>query len=99
MTKIGLKEIKNMINEELEKLKEGDDHKTGAKVMKAAADLLTAIDNFKKNSSAKAKADLEPHLDAATKLLKRVADSPMQYVDATQQPKRVTLKPKKENLV
>ena len=89
-----------MIKEEIEKLSEGDDHETGAKIMKSASGLLKEIEKFKKETSEKVRSDVASHLDALEASLNRIVNSPMQYVDvAKPTAKKVTLKPKKENLV
>lgn len=100
MTKIGLRQLKEMIKEELEILREGDDHDAAVRIMTSASKLLKAIDNFKENSSEKSRSEMGQHLEEIEKTLKRIVASPLHYVDATKPaPKKVTLKPQKEKLV
>jgi molybdenum-dependent DNA-binding transcriptional regulator ModE len=101
MPKIDLKTVQRIIREEILNLNEGDDHKTGAKVMSSAANMLSAIESFKDAASEKAKAELGDHLDSIEEILKRIISSPMNYVDTVQGPqfKKVTFKPTKDNVV
>jgi hypothetical protein len=101
MSKIDLRTVQRIIREEIQSLYEGDDHKTGAKVMSSAANLLSAIESFKETASEKAKAEIGETLDAVEQIVKRILDAPMQYVDTVQGPqfKKVTLKPVKDEVM
>jgi len=101
MPKIDLKTVQKIIREELVNLHEGDDHKTGAKVMSSAANLISAIESFKNSASEKAKAELGDQLSSVEDVLKRIISSPMNYVDTVQGPqfKKVTLKPVKDKVM
>ena len=101
MPKIGLEKLKKIIQEEMLNLHEGADHDTAAKIMSGASKLLKAIEAFKNTASEKVKAEMGSNLEEVEKLLNRIADSPMQYVDATKPTARkVSLKSQKSsNLV
>lgn len=100
MAKIGISRLKKIIREELENLREGDDHDAASKIMSAATKLLGAIESFKESASEKAKAEMGSNLEGIEKLLNRIVSSPMQYVDATNPPaKMVSLKPEKKEVV
>lgn len=103
MPKIELNRLKKIIREELSnRLVEGDDHNVASKQMTSATKLLNALEVFKADASAKAKAELGQPMEELEKLLNRVIASPMQYVDVTAPPavdaekgKKVSLKPAK----
>ena len=102
MPKITLDRLKKIIREEVEMLHEGEDHDSAAKVMNSAAKLISAIEAFREAGSEKAKTSLaEAGLDQVESALKRVIDSPMQYVDVTTPPaqKKVSLRPQKSSTV
>ena len=102
MAKIGLARLKKIIQEEMKILHEGEDHVTASKTAAAAAELLGAIEDFKIEASEKAKAELGTSLTTFETLLARIVGSPMQYVDATEQPstvKKIAFKPVKSKLV
>ena len=97
MPKIELDRLKKIIREELAtKLNEGEDHNVASKQMSSATKLLGAVETFKNDASAKAKAEVGKLLEDLEKLLNRIIGSPMQYVDTTKPPqlqgKKVTLK-------
>jgi hypothetical protein len=101
MSKIGLEKLKKIIQEEMINLHEGIDHDVAAKILGGASKLLNAIEAFKNTASEKVKAEMGSNLEEVEKILNRIADSPMQYVDATKPTARkVSLKPQKSsNLV
>ena len=101
MPKIELNKLKNIIREEISKIREGADHDAASKNMSGATKLLNAIESFKESASEKAKAEMNTHLEEIEKLLSRIIASPMQYVDSVKPPsaKKVSLKPTKSNLV
>ena len=81
MPKITLDRLKKIIREEVEMLHEGEDLDSAAKVMSSATKLLGAIESFKEIASEKAKSTLEDSgLHQVESMLKRIIDSPMQYV-------------------
>ena len=55
MPGIDIKQLKQLSREEIQKLHEVDYYKDGSKVMKSAADLISAIETFKQNASASSK--------------------------------------------
>lgn len=97
MPKIDIKRLQQIIQEEVSVLREGDDHKTGAKVMTATANLLTAVEAFKNNASEKAKSSTMKCIQDLENLLNMIVANPMNYVDTIKEPqfKKVTLKPAK----
>jgi hypothetical protein len=100
MPSIDMKRLKQMIQEELSLLGEGEDHDAAAKMAGAASKLLNAVEAFKEVASEKAKTELEEHVLAFEKVLSRIVASPMQYVDASKPvEKRVTLKPQKPKML
>ncbi len=100
MSKIGIARLKTIIQEEIMKLYEGDDHDSASKNVAAASKLISAIEGFKESASEKAKSELASNLDSVEQILKRVIGSPMSYVDATEPAqKMVRLKPEKKEVV
>lgn len=88
MPAITVNRLKKIIKEELQALHEGDIEDQGAAINRACSDLIKAVEKFKTVSSAKAKSiadssgtSLESHLKEAEKLLKRITDTPKEYVD------------------
>jgi len=100
MPKIALDTLKKIIREEMENLREGEDHDTAAKIMTSTSKLLSAIEAFKESSSEKVKSELGEPLEKVEQVLNRIMASPMQYIDVTKPVvKKVTLKSQKTNLV
>jgi hypothetical protein len=94
MSKITLPRLKEIIQEELNALKEGEDYDTASKVMSSAAKLLSAIGSFKESASASAMSTVSPHIESLEEALKQIAGSPLQYVDAPKPvAKKVSLRP------
>jgi hypothetical protein len=92
MPAITITRLKRIIQEELKMLREGDREEQGAVVMRACSDLIKAIEKFNAVAPAKAKSimagsgdTLEKRLREAEKLLKRITDSPKEYVDGPKQ--------------
>ena len=88
MPKITTTRLRQIINEELLKLHEGDREDQAAAMATAASKLLKAIEAFKSAASAKAKStmdgggsSLEKHLKESEKMLKRIVASPLEHVD------------------
>lgn len=101
MPKIDINTVKRIIREEISLISENEDYDAAAKLMTSAAKLLGAISDFKEVVGAKAKAELEESMDSFESLLKRVAESPLKYVDTAKpnpavtnvQNQKVTIKP------
>ena len=88
MPKITSNRLRQIINEEIKKLHEGDREDQAAAMATAASKLLKAIEAFKSAASAKAKSTMDPkgssldnHLKEAEKMLKRIVASPLEHVD------------------
>ena len=88
MPKLTISQLRKIISEEVELIREGDREDQAAKMATAASKLLSAIESFKVAASAKAKsnmdssgASLEKHLKEAEAMLKRIVASPLQHVD------------------
>jgi hypothetical protein len=108
MPKLTISQLRKIISEEVQVLREGEKEDQAAAMAQNASKLLKAIESFKSVASAKAKsgadssgASLEKHLLETEKMLKRIVASPLEYVDGPKvapQPsdagsKKVTLKP------
>jgi len=98
MTSIDIKQLKQIIREEIEKLHEVDEYKDGSKVMKSAADLISAIETFKQNASASSKTFVgEEVLDDLKSKLDTIARNSMNYIDVSDKPnpavKKAVFKP------
>lgn len=94
MPKITITELRKIIAEEIQSLREGANEDQAASMASNASKLLKAIESFKEVATAKAKADMGDHVEEAEKLLKRIVASPMQYIDAPKPvAQKVTLKP------
>ena len=75
-----------------------DDYKDGSKVMKSAADLISAIETFKQNASASSKSFVnEDVLDSLKEKLDIIARNSMNYIDVASKPnpavKKTVFKP------
>lgn len=81
MPKIDINTVKRIIREEISLISENEEYDSAAKLMSSAAKLLGAISDFKEVVGAKAKAELEDSMNSFESLLKRVAESPLKYVD------------------
>lgn len=94
MSKIQLSRLKEIIQEEVALLKEGEEHEFASQNALNASKLLKAIDSSKKNFSEKAKSELSSAgLDRVEAILKRIIESPLEFVDMTKQiTKKVSLK-------
>lgn len=93
-----IKHLKRVIREEIQKLHEADEYKDGSKVMKSAADLISAIDTFKDTASESAKSFIGMEaLDELKKKLDTVARNSMNYIDVSAAPnpavKKAVFKP------
>jgi hypothetical protein len=108
MPKLTISQLRKIISEEVQVLREGEKEDQAAAMAQNASKLLKAIESFKLVASAKAKSgadssgsSLEKHLLEAEKMLKRIVASPLEYVDGqkvapqTSEPnlKKITLKP------
>lgn len=109
MSKLTVAQLRKIISEEVQILREGEKEDQAAAMATAASKLLKAIETFKSAASAKAKSNADPsgtslekHLQEAEKMLKRIVASPMVHVDGpkmpqapapTEAPKKVSLKP------
>jgi len=100
MSKLTIRQLRKIILEEVEVLREGEKEDQAAAMATTASKLLKAIESFKKAASAKAKstidssgASLEMHLELTQKMLKRIVESPMMYVDG---PKNTPAAPPKD---
>lgn len=96
-SKLNIKDLRNIIKEELsglnEAAKEQAVHKAKAAISAAASDLLDAIDAFKEKASPHAMGAVVPHIDLLKKILDHMTDAPGAYVQAPRvEPKRVSLK-------
>jgi len=111
--KITPSKLRQIINEEIQKLYEGDREDQAASMATAASKLLKALEVFQDVASEKAKSSSDSHnlslighLKSAEKILKRVVASPLEYVDgpkasstldADQQHKKVSIQPDLKN--
>lgn len=111
--KITSSKLRQIINEEIQKLLEGDREDQAASMATAASKLIKALEAFQNVASEKAKSSsdsrnssLMDHLKSAEKILKRVVASPLEYVDGpkvpssldnVQQPKKVSIQPDLKN--
>ena len=94
MPKITETMLKKIISEEIAQVLESSAHDAGAKVMSSASKLLSAIESFREAATGSASAEVSPHLDDLETSLKRIVDSPMQFVDVPKPvAKKVSLKP------
>jgi hypothetical protein len=98
MPGIDIKQLKQIIREEIQKLHEVDEYKDGSKVMKSAADLISAIETFKQNASASSKSFVsEDVLDSLKEKLDIIARNSMNYIDVASKPnpavKKAVFKP------
>lgn len=108
MSKLTISQLRKIIAEEVQVLKEGDKEDQAAAMAQNASKLLKAIESFKLVASAKVKSSadssgfsLEKHLLETEKMLKRVVASPLEHVDgpksmpssSEQGVKKVSLKP------
>lgn len=92
MPSITVNRLKRIIKEELRMLHEGEIEEQGSALNRACSELIKAIEKFKGASSAKAKSvmdgggiSLEKHLNEAEKMLKRITDTPKEFVDGPKQ--------------
>lgn len=100
MPKIELNRLKEIIQEEVTLLREGESEDSAAKIMSTSTKLLKAIETFKKSASEVAKSELGTNLETVERVLKRIASSPMQYIDQTKPPtKKVSLRPQKQKML
>ena len=98
MNRIHIDALKKIIREEIENLTEADEYKDGSKVMKSAADLISAIKTFKEAASESAKSYIGVSaLDELMSKLDSIAKNPMNYIDASSKPnpavKKAVFKP------
>jgi len=88
MSKLTILQLRKIIAEEVQVLREGDKEDQAAAMAQNASKLLKAIESFKLVASAKVKSSadssgfsLEKHLLEVEKMLKRVVASPIEHVD------------------
>lgn len=88
MPKLTISQLRKIISEEVQILREGEKEDQAAAMATAASKLLKAIESFKSAASAKAKSNadvsgtsLEKHLQESEKMLKRIVASPLEHVD------------------
>ena len=95
MAKITIQTLKKIISEEIKNIiTEGDSEDKAAVLMSNASKLLKAIETFKVVATEKCKVDMGTCVDDMEKVLKRIINSPMQYVDVPKSVvKKVSLKP------
>jgi len=98
MPKINITQLKRIIKEEIYKINEADEYKDGSKVMKSAADLISAIKTFKETASESSKSYVDIGvLDELIKKLDAIARNSMNYIDASAKPnpavKKAVFKP------
>jgi len=93
MPKLTVAQLRKIISEEVQILREGEKEDQAAAMATSASKLLKAIESFKAAASAKAKSSmdssgtsLERHLQLAEKMLKRIVESPMMHVDGPKAP-------------
>jgi hypothetical protein len=82
MPKIALETVQRIIREEIRTLREGPDYDAASKLMGSAAKMLGALESFKETASEKVKSELGECMETLEGLLKRVAESPLKYVDS-----------------
>lgn len=102
MSKINIQQLKQMIHEEIKRLHETDEYKDGSKVMKSAADLISAIKTFQETASESAKTHIGVDtLDELVKKLDSIARNSMNFIDASAKPnptvKKAVFKPTIKN--
>lgn len=94
--KISLKELRQLIQNELNEAKEQPAHVAKAAVSGAAGDLMDAIDKFKEKATPAAMGAVTPLLDELRKILDHINDAPGAYIAKSKpEPKKVSLKPVK----
>jgi len=98
MPSIDIKQLKQIIREEIQRINEADEYKDGSKVMKSAADLISAIKTFKETASESSKSYVDVvALDELVKKLDTIARNSMNYIDAAAKPnpavKKAVFKP------
>lgn len=98
MPKLSLKELKAIIAEEIELVKEGknkeEDHALIAKVAQSASKLLAAITKFEPAATGPMVNALTPHLDAIKTALRQMVETPASYVQR-EKSQKVTFKSSK----
>ena len=93
MPKISKEQLYKIIKEELGSLKENVDHVAMKDVVSKAADLITAISEFKEEASPSMMNALTPHLDGVEKALQNMVSTPGSYVTAPKkEPRTVSLR-------
>lgn len=102
MTQVKLKDLRQIVKEELTSLneaaKEQAIHAAKAAVSSAASKLLSAIEDFKESATPAAMSAAMPHLGELEKMLDHMTDAPGAYVVKPKaEPKKVSLKPANES--
>lgn len=103
MTSIDIKQLKQIIKEEIQKINEdiSDEIKQSSSVQNTCADLIKSIEKFKSNASESAKSHVGlTALDELVEKLKFVATNSMKYIDSPTKPnpavKKAVFKPSSE---
>lgn len=86
--KITETKLRQIINEELEALKEDVDHEGVKKVVNAASKLLKACAAFKEDPTPPMTNAVTPHLDSLIKVLEAMINTPASYVIKIAKPKK-----------
>jgi hypothetical protein len=95
MSQISNQRLREIIIEEAKKILSEDavDHVAVKDVVNKAADLITAIADFKEDASPGMMNALTPHLDSVEKALQNMVSTPGSYVSAPKkEPKVVSLR-------
>jgi len=93
MSKISEQRLRQIIAEELRALSEDVDHVAIKDVVGKAADLITAIKEFKEEASPAMMNALTPHLESVERALADMVSTPGSYVTAPKkEPKKVSLR-------
>lgn len=94
--KISLEELRKIVNEELELVKEELDHAGARTVVNSASNLLKALDTFNQSEpTAAMSTGIASHISALRKSLEDMIQNPVSYVDRPP-PKVLTVKKPKE---
>lgn len=100
MTTITPQRLRELVQEELQKVSEAVDHKSINDIVNVASKLLSAVEAFKQKAPPSAVNAVTPHLGEMEKILENMVESPGSYVARPKlEPKVVSLKAvKKEGL-
>lgn len=94
MSVINKQRVRELIIEEMQKLKEDVDHEGISDVVTAASRLLGGVKKFKEAATGQMTHAVTPHLDKLQRVLEDMIQTPGSYVKrVVKQPKVVSLRP------